>query len=243
MSHLRELPFTSVQFYTTAPYPCSYVSDRMARSQVATPTHLIGNPLYGDLVRNGFRRSGVFTYRPHCDGCRACVPVRIPALQYQPNRSQQRAQRRHQKQLTALAAPLAFSEEHYALYLAYQSGRHPGGGMDQDSREQYSQFLLQSQVDTQLIEFRDANDILKMISIIDLLADGLSSVYTYYALDPGASYGSYSILWQLARCRDLDLPYLYLGYWIQQSDKMNYKARFQPIEALHEGQWLALQPA
>lgn len=239
MNLLHDIPLSALQFYLTAPYPCSYLPDQLARSQVATPGFLVTAQAYSELVRRGFRRSGTFTYRPRCDSCRACVPVRIEVAAFAPSRAQRRASRRH-RNLEVSLQPLENNEEHFALYRRYQNARHADEGREGESREQYRNFLLQSHVDTMLVEFRE-NGALRVVSIIDILEDGLSSVYTFY--DPGvaqASFGTYNVLWQIDLCRKLELDYLYLGFWIRESGKMAYKAGFRPLQGLVEGEWQTL---
>lgn len=239
MSLLSDIPLTALHFYLTAPYPCSYLPDLQARSQVATPTLLVSTSVYSELVQHGFRRSGTYTYRPLCDNCRACVPLRVSAKHFKANRSQRRAWKSH-LHLKATVQPLQDNPEYFSLYQRYQRARHKDGGMDNEDRESYKSFLLQSHVDSVLVEFREQG-ILRMVSVIDLLLDGLSSVYTFYEPDlPRARFGVYNVLWQIELCRKLELDFVYLGYWIKGSRKMAYKTEYQPAQGLLEGTWQAL---
>lgn len=230
-----------LQFYVTTAYPCGYLPKKLAQSLIATPQNLVDTQVYSGLIQQGFRRSGKFAYRPHCEHCQACVSVRVPVHTFQATRSQQRAVRKHASLQTSISET-RFDPAHFALYQAYQQQRH-APAPDQaeayeDAASQYQQFLCQSNVDSVMVEFRDAQQTLKMVSVIDLLADGLSAVYTFYDATDKASYGTYSILWQIEWAKQLDLPYLYMGYWIADSQKMAYKQQFQPQEKLVDGVWV-----
>jgi arginine-tRNA-protein transferase len=161
---------------------------------------------------------------------------------FSPNRSQKRAWKKHLG-LEVRVLNLGYQEEHYQLYQHYQHERHAGVDSEQEDQDQYMQFLLQSRVNSRIVEFRDGpHDShpgrLRMVSMIDILEQGISSVYTFFdTSNVSASYGSFSILWQIQQALELDLPYLYLGYYIEQSKKMSYKAKFQPIEGLIDDHW------
>lgn len=240
MSNPKEIPFQSLQFYATAPYPCSYLPERSARSQVATPPQLINAALYDQLINMGFRRSGLFTYRPYCDNCQACIATRIPVNSFKTTRSQQRAWRKYQS-MDIRILPLDYSNEHFELYQHYQHSRHAEPQTNNESvennKDQYKQFLLQTNIESILVEFREVG-ILRMVSIIDVLNDGLSSVYTFYDTRiTSSSFGTFSILWQIEQAKMLKLDYIYLGYYIEKSEKMSYKSLYRPLHGLVNGQW------
>ncbi|WP_047538529.1 arginyltransferase [Methylotenera versatilis] len=240
MSLPNEQPLHKLQFYVTTPYKCGYLPNKLAQSLIASPQHLIDANIYNGLISQGFRRSGKFAYRPHCENCRACIAVRLVLSTFAPTRGQKRASKQH-TDLTAQVMPLHYNQEHFELYSSYQSLRHHDENAIEakdDDEEQYRQFLCQSNVESLMIEFRNADNQIKIVSVIDVVKDGVSAVYTFYdALETKASYGTYAIMWLAEWTKSLDLPYLYLGYWIQDSPKMAYKQKFNPQEKLIDGEW------
>jgi len=240
MSYAKDLPIFRLQFYLTASYPCSYLPGRQSRSQVAAPDSLIDSSVYSELVRLGFRRSGQHVYRPRCDACRACVSVRVPVAEFEPNRAQRRCQNRN-ADLTLRLRPLVFDEAHYRLYQRYQAARHAGGGMDQDDREQFRGFLLQSRVDSVLAEFSLEGGVV-MVALVDKLIDGLSAVYTFFDPDlEKRGLGTFGVLTQIRLAQEIGLPFVYLGYWIEACNKMAYKRNFRPLEGVCDGRWQRLE--
>lgn len=235
MTRLHEIPI-QLQFYITSPYACSYLPNQTARSQVATPAHLVNPAVYSELIRLGFRRSGLYTYRPNCEQCQACVPVRVVVNEFVPNRTQRRVLKANAGVTVSIQAPY-FDAEHFALYQRYQAARHAGGGMDHDDKEQYTHFLVASQVDSYLLVFRERGKV-QMVSLIDSVADGFSAVYTFFDPDlPKRSLGVFNVLWQIDLARQFRVPYLYLGYWIADSQKMAYKQQYQPLQGFIDADW------
>lgn len=229
----------SPRLLITAEHACPYLDDRLARNLVVDPSEVASRADHTAYSRIGFRRSGDFLYRPHCAGCTACVPIRIPAASFRWRRRFRRCVKRNQG-LTAEIRPAEFSREAFELYQRYQAIRHPGGPMAEGDEHDYLGFIRSEWADTRLVHFR-AEGRLVAVAVMDWLDDGLSAVYSFFDPDEqDRSPGLYTILWQIETARVRGLPYVYLGYWIQQSPKMAYKTDFRPAELLIEGHWQSL---
>lgn len=217
-------------------HSCSYLSGRVARSAYVDTDLELDVPTYSRLAEQGFRRSGDLVYRPHCHACTACVPVRIPVARFSPDRSQLR-NLRDNTGLTVIAKPAQFDEEHYRLFQHYLLSRHEDGGMADSSREDYIGFLGSNWADTRFVEFRSDKKLLA-VAVVDRLDTGLSAVYTFFDPNQAArGLGTLAVLWQVGEARRLNLKWVYLGFWIDDCRKMNYKERFRPLQARIAGQW------
>jgi leucyl-tRNA---protein transferase len=232
-------PGHQIALYLTAEHPCSYLAGPRARTLFVDPLARLDTATYQALVDQGFRRSGSHVYRPACQGCAQCVPVRIPVRDFRPDRSQRRNWERNAADLRLVDAPAAFDPTHFALYLRYLAGRHPDGGMaDDTSAESYRRFLVDPWGgETHFLELRLA-DRLVGVAVTDRLVKGLSAVYTFFDPDlADLGPGTFAVLAQIQIAKGLGLPYLYLGYWIGACRKMAYKDRFRPIEAWDGRVW------
>lgn len=223
-------------FFATPEHRCSYLSERHATTMFVDPRAHIDRRLYSQLTALGFRRSGTHYYRPHCENCNACIPVRIPVSRFKPNRAQRRNWRDNED-LTLRAVPVQYTDEYYALYEHYISDRHADGDMYPPSREQFVSFLVEGVIDGFFLEIRKDGRLVGL-AVIDVLDDGFSAIYTMF--DTGMtqrSLGTLAILWQIEEVKRRGSSYVYLGYWIRQCRKMNYKRRFRPLEMLRHGHW------
>jgi leucyl-tRNA---protein transferase len=253
------LPIVSIerrnfpQFFITAPAPCPYLSGKQERKVF---THLISSDaraLHDTLSQGGFRRSQNIAYRPACEGCSACVSVRVAVERFQWTASFRRTMRRNRDLTTSVQTARA-SAEQYTLFRNYIDDRHEGGGMADMTVLDYSAMVDESFVDTRIIEYRAKPAIslagpdsrqgpLVAAALTDILGDGLSMVYSFY--DPrqvGRSLGTFMILDHIEKARKMGLPYVYLGYWVQGSSKMAYKSRFLPQERLTRDGWTEVRP-
>jgi arginine-tRNA-protein transferase len=229
----------TLTLYRSPPHACSYLQGRIATNAVVDPKARLSPLVYAHLLERGFRRSGALVYRPYCGHCQACVATRIPVESFHPNRTQQKIWKRNQD-LKIHLAPARANEEYFDLYSRYINTRHAGGSMEDPTPESFEDFLLADWCDTQFVTFRE-QDRLLCVSAMDVVPAGLSAVYTWF--DPEASrrsLGTFAILWQIKAAQSRHLPYVYLGYWIENCRKMQYKTRFQLIEGLINDDWQLL---
>ena len=236
-------PSEDLRLFQTGEHPCGYFPQRQARDLVLDPQDARLAELYPMALGWGFRRSGNLVYRPHCQQCRACVPVRVPAARFAPDRSQRRCLARNAS-LECRVLPAQRTDEQFALYQNYLAGRHANGGMDDHGPHEFDQFLIGHWPHARFLEIRapggnGGRGKLLAVAVTDVTAVGLSAVYTFFDLEESArSLGTFAILQQIQWARRAALPHLYLGYWIQGHRKMDYKRRYRPLEYFDGRRWL-----
>ncbi|NCF45136.1 MAG: arginyltransferase [Proteobacteria bacterium] len=228
-----------LDFYLTPPHPCSYLDRSDAQTLFADPRRIITSSSYQHLSDQGFRRSGGHLYRPRCNHCSACIAVRVPMASFKPTRSQRRNLRKN-RDLRVEVEPARFTQRHYQVYERYISLRHTDGDMYPASEDQFRSFLLCAWATTRFVCVYDGERLLS-VAVTDQLDDGLSAVYTFFEpAEQSRGLGVYSILQQIELSKALGLSHVYLGYWIKESAKMNYKSQFRPLQMFIDGRWLTL---
>lgn len=228
-----------IRFFVTDAHPCSYLEEEQASTLFIDPEHEVDASLYSQLSRNGFRRSGAHIYRPHCKTCQACIPIRTVVNEFQLNRRLKRIAAKNDD-LNVIMTDVIDRDEHYRLYQRYIDERHTDGDMFPANREQFDSFLSSEWGITRFIEYRLGTELIAA-SVTDLMDDGLSAIYTYFAPDQTKrSLGVFAVLTQLRLCREMALPYLYLGYWIKACRKMAYKIDYRPCQIRVNERWVTL---
>ena len=231
----------SLRLLLSMPHPCSYLAEQTASDLFIDPAAPMNAVIYSQLAQQGFRRSGDHIYRPHCSNCTQCKPVRLKVDSFKRSRQQRRCWNKN-LDLTITTTRTPDRKEHLALFERYVKSRHSGGGMDEFEGDGPFDFFKGEWSETLFYEFRDPQEALIAVAVSDQLLDGLSAVYSYF--DPNESsrsLGVMSVLWQIEQAREMSHPYLYLGYWIANSQKMRYKSNYQPLEYFEEEQWHLLQ--
>jgi len=229
----------SVPIYISGKYDCSYFDGNIAESVAVDPGFPLDTVIYSGLIEQGFRRSGDQVYRPHCQQCQACIPTRIPVKDFQADRKQRRCQKRN-TQTDVQIKPARFDSRHFDLYQRYQAARHDQSYADKITPQEYMQFLGSSWCNTLFVEYSIAGK-LAAIAVVDVLDQALSAVYTFF--DPEfADYspGVYAVLWQINLAREQNFDYVYLGFWIKNCRKMQYKNQYQPLQGFIDQQWQAI---
>jgi arginine-tRNA-protein transferase len=239
MNNNKENGEQQLKLFHTHAHDCSYLPGLQARTLFVDPETTLNKGMQTRLAELGFRRSGDFVYRPNCENCNACVPVRIPVKHFKKSRSQRRIWSRN-RDLAVEVCDAKYNDERYNLYAHYISTRHQDGDMYPPSVEQFTDFLINSESDTRFIEYRDAEKLVA-IAVTDLFDNAYSAVYSFFDTDNHrASYGTYTILSQIEEAKKANLDYLYLGYWIKTCQKMSYKVDYRPIEVFISDRWTLL---
>ena len=230
-SSLRDL-----KVYTTYPHSCSYLADQEATTLFIDPRQEVDQTLYSNLSLLGFRRSGSHIYRPHCSYCKACIPARIPVNDFKRSRSQRRNWQRNSDLRVERSTDIQ-DDDCYDLYRRYIEQRHADGDMYPPDREQYESFLNNAWDCTRYFRFYHDEQLLA-VAVVDEMVDGLSAIYTFFEPDGvQRGLGTYAILWQVEKAREMGLEHLYLGYWIENCQKMAYKSEYQPLELFSNSRW------
>lgn len=231
------MDISAIKLYATHEHPCSYLKERSATTIFVDPALPINGHIYSELSDFGFRRSGKHIYRPNCRSCHACIPVRVPVSQFIPTRAQKRCLKRNADITTTTLKNIA-TDEHYELYARYIEQRHADGDMYPPSREQYQDFLSAEWGVTRYLEFR-AQGKLVGVAVSDQLDQGLSAIYTFFEpAEVNRSLGVLAVLRQIELAAELQLPYVYLGYWIRECTKMRYKTQYRPLQMFINSHWL-----
>ncbi|MCL4158438.1 UNVERIFIED_CONTAM: hypothetical protein GTU68_064796 [Idotea baltica] len=225
-----------ISLYLTEEHQCSYLPEEIAQTAFVDPSLIISEPIYSSLNQQGFRRSGSYFYRPQCQQCNRCTPLRVKVSDFKPSRSQKRCLKANQSLSVSVKQEVDIWS-YYNLYSSYIEHRHRDGDMHPPVPDQYESFLGESSNFVRYAEFHD-QDRLVMVAVMDQLADALSAIYTFF--DPkyeSLGLGNYAVLWQLQHAKTRGIPYLYLGYWIEDCGKMNYKSKYKPNQMLIDGSW------
>jgi len=234
MTDLSEL-----RFFTTPEHECSYLDNRKAITLFVDPLSKVTKDVYSSLSAVGFRRSGTHIYRPYCQTCTACIPARVPVASFSPKRRHKRVLKINSDVIATETIPLN-SDEYFSLYQKYIKARHADGDMYPADPEQFESFLVDGRPEASFIEFRAQGELLA-VAVMDKLNNGLSAIYTFFDPDVSTrSLGTLAILWLIEEAKKLSMEHVYLGYWIKQSQKMNYKMEFKPIELYVNNSWVIL---
>lgn len=229
-----------LQFFLTSAHPCGYLENEISQNIIVDPYLETDGQIYSLLSSYGFRRSGDQIYRPQCEQCQACVPIRVRADDFQASKSQRRVLNKN-KDLIGYKASSIDTDECYALYERYIRERHSDGEMYPPSREQFKDFLKPVWGITEYLLFRDTDQNLVSVAVTDVFSNGLSAMYSFFDPDQASrSLGIFNVLYQILLCQSRGLPFLYLGYWIKESQKMSYKTQYRPYELFKNNQWIGV---